>query len=400
MKLEDTDWAALIAYAFNEANPDQRERVNNLVATSPSVAATLRELTVLRETGERTETRFPAGVALRLVRAKLEMWEIVAGGAVSEQRQSGLGRLAGRALPVGGGSLGRGAGVERRAQLKNVVLGKGTLRGRNSSPQRWLMAAWAATSVCVGLLALFGPIKPHRSSIFAPQKTYMTAASQTAIVTLHNGARVTLAPRTALITRDEQITVLGEALFEVPHRTTHPMLVEIGDATVRVLGTAFSVRHYAGDRDVQVAVTEGRVEVVAPLSRSTVTLTAGRAAKLRDSTVTTQSMDSRSTYIDWTTHQIVFREASVTDVLAVLSRWYGYQFRLTDSTLATQQMSAAFSGRSIVGTLAMLKATLDVTMTFDDTVVTLRPRSHDASRARDTRYQVHDSFPISHEVGR
>jgi len=228
----------------------------------------------------------------------------------------------------------------------------------------------------------------------------MTAASQTAIVTLHNGARVTLAPRTALITRDEQITVLGEALFEVPHRTTHPMLVEIGDATVRVLGTAFSVRHYAGDRDVQVAVTEGRVEVVAPLSRSTVTLTAGRAAKLRDSTVTTQSMDSRSTYIDWTTHQIVFREASVTDVLAVLSRWYGYQFRLTDSTLATQQMSAAFSGRSIVGTLAMLKATLDVTMTFDDTVVTLRPRSHDASRARDTRYQVHDSFPISHEVGR
>jgi len=263
------------------------------------------------------------------------------------------------------------------------------------------IATGSAVAIAAGVLLTIGLFTRMNVPSFFPQpQTYATAAGENAVVTLQDGARVDLAPRTVMTTRGSDITVSGEAFFEITHRTAEPWLVHVGDATVRVLGTAFSVRHYADDRDVHVVVTEGRVGVVAPRLRSGVTVAAGRAMQLHDSTVSTQSADSRGSYTDWTTHQLVFQHASVSEVLAELGRWYGYQFRLADSTLATQHMSAAFDSRSITGTLALLKTTLDVTLTFDDTVVTLKRRHRDAGGARDTRYQVHDSFSTSREVGR
>lgn len=60
--------------------------------------------------------------------------------------------------------------------------------------------------------------------------------------------------------------VRGEAYFKVTKDPSRPFLVQIGDITVRAVGTAFSIRYTV--RDVDVWVTEGTVQVSPRPSRA------------------------------------------------------------------------------------------------------------------------------------
>lgn len=105
-----------------------------------------------------------------------------------------------------------------------------------------------------GLVAmLLGPALQLRL-----EADFRTGSGETEIVTLADGSRVTLAPDTALAddvdTNVRHIRLLsGEAFFEVERDTTRPFVVEAPDASVRVLGTAFSVRDTGHGTRVELA---------------------------------------------------------------------------------------------------------------------------------------------------
>jgi hypothetical protein len=63
-------------------------------------------------------------------------------------------------------------------------------------------------------------------------------------------------------------------------------------------------------------------------------------------------------------------------MLATLGRWYGYEFRLDDTTLAASHVSIGFDADRPAEALNTVKAVLGVSMTFDGNVITLR-REHD-----------------------
>ncbi|MCZ8351229.1 MAG: FecR family protein [Rhizobium sp.] len=112
----------------------------------------------------------------------------------------------------------------------------------------------AATLMSAGLVAiLFGPALQLRLAA-----DYRTGAGETAMVTLADGSSVTLAPETALaedVSGDRRHVRLlsGEAFFEVERDTSRPFVVEAADASVRVLGTAFSVRDSGHGTRVELA---------------------------------------------------------------------------------------------------------------------------------------------------
>jgi hypothetical protein len=71
-------------------------------------------------------------------------------------------------------------------------------------------------------------------------------------------------------------------------------------------------------------------------------------------------------------------------MLAALGRWYGYDFKIADSTLRNASATAEFQPGDSREMLQILKHMLHVTMTFDGKVVTLRSRTA-ADRGRDRR---------------
>lgn len=58
-----------------------------------------------------------------------------------------------------------------------------------------------------------------------------------------------------------EVTLRGEAFFDVVHNPRVPFIVHSGKVNTRVLGTAFTVRAYPGHRNVKVTVSRAEVEV-------------------------------------------------------------------------------------------------------------------------------------------
>lgn len=283
-------------------------------------------------------------------------------------------------------------------QLEARELNGRTTPARRFTPQVLRIAAYAAVA-CVAIgLGTYALRRGTPSHVIA--KTYATHAGQQAVVAFADGSRMTLAPRTTVTLRTDADThertaiLTGEAHFDITPSTHAPFTVRAGSSTVRVLGTTFDVRRYPGESRGRVIVWSGRVAVAtrgAPM-----TLAAGMVGVFSDSAVTMSADAEQTVSTDWTQGRLVFRHAPVTLVLDALKRWYGYDFRLADSSLVREYVTTTFTLGDTRQTLQRLKTLLGVRMTFEDSVVTLHPdHDMDAPPARRSKLSSHDS-----EVGR
>jgi ferric-dicitrate binding protein FerR (iron transport regulator) len=213
---------------------------------------------------------------------------------------------------------------------------------------------------------------------------------------------VTLAPRTTLIVprgfvaQTRNVSLVGQARFEVGSFTGAPFTVRTGAITTRVLGTVFDVTRYPTDAAVQVVVSAGKV--VTGATRM-VTVAAGQIARVTDSTAVASTVSNLRDYTEWTEGRVRFHERPVRDVLATVGRWYGLEFRLSDSTLAGQHITATFSARSTADAIAKLSLLLNASAAVHDTVVTFHTTTQ--SEIRPARPRRSDLMkPSTLEVGR
>jgi ferric-dicitrate binding protein FerR (iron transport regulator) len=277
-------------------------------------------------------------------------------------------------------------------------LGTRTLRG---------ILWWAsvfATIFIVGVL-----VRPSTSHHTATTTTYATGVGEQAMVTLTDGTRLTLAPQTTLRlvgfgTRARTVALDGEAYVEVAHATGVPFVVHSNGVRVQVLGTAFLMRHYQGERYVHVAVAEGKVRVQSPIQPHAgpdrgVTLVRGRMADVSDSTIMTTAIDESISEADWADGKLRFYDTPLPRVLATLNRWYGYEFRLTDSALVQTRVTLVLSTRSSTTMLAVLEQLLHVNLAVAGDTVTITPR---ASRRPSGSPRLHnyDVWTPIRELGR
>lgn len=191
---------------------------------------------------------------------------------------------------------------------------------------------------------------------------YATGAGQRATVQLADGSVVTLAPMSRLVMRGTAAELTGEAFFTVAHAAGTPFSVRTGAVTTRVLGTAFAVRHYVNDHETVVAVTEGKVSVG---GSRVATLVSGTVGHATDSTVVL-TRESGDQYTAWTSGHLVFRDTPLSELLETVGRWYGVQFRITDTTLARQRITSTIDFGSRTELLHALSLVLDVTATYEN----------------------------------
>jgi transmembrane sensor len=300
------------------------------------------------------------------------------------------------------------------ARLEQRIEGEGRgkrLEGRRDE-RRWAVRVWGGFAAAAVLLVGLGVTAHMRATPGVPgvasnpsAARYSTQVGQLATVTLADGSRVTLAPQSVLEvapefgTSSRTVTLNGEAYFEVGRSRGIPFVVTTGQSRTQVLGTVFTVRRYATDMTTHVAVVAGKVSVTAMRrASSTATLVRGDAVNATDSIVVRANESAQDA--TWMTGRLVFRDAPASDVLATLSRWYGFQFRCTDSSLGSVKLNASMSTRSSAAALKTLKLVLGVNLTFDGSIVTLHPIRETRSPQERLRNQQDDIVTHTNEVGR
>lgn len=121
-----------------------------------------------------------------------------------------------------------------------------------------------------------------------------------------------------------EVTLSGEAYFEIAHDQQHPFIVKSDRSEVKVLGTHFNVSAYADDPVHAVTLCEGAVQLTVGDHRAL--LKPGEQASFRqqEEKIGIRSIDVEDA-IDWKNGYFHFDNAGIEQVMNKIRRWYNIQ---------------------------------------------------------------------------
>ena len=234
---------------------------------------------------------------------------------------------------------------------------RATVRARIDWRGGLLRAAAAVLIVAVGA-GVWWSVRTDSSATaptsLAAARVFTTAVGQRDSTRLPDGSRVILGPASELTVAAgygsgrREVSLRGDAFFDVVHDAARPFSVRAGGATIADIGTTFAVHSDAGD-GVHVSVASGSVRLQATASGDSVgvELRAGDVGAVEQAGAATARRGAASADdLAWTTGRLVFRDASLAKVKADLRRWYGFELVVAEPTLAGRHVTASFMGES------------------------------------------------------
>lgn len=225
--------------------------------------------------------------------------------------------------------------------------------------RRVLTGAIAATVAvaAVGLATVGGRELLWNGQRYTDQE-YRTGVGQRATVTLADGTILTLNTDSRVRTRaaaDRRLVYLdrGQAYFKVAKDKRHPFVVTAAGRTVTALGTAFDVRVDDG-KSFKVTLVEGRVRVETPPA-ATGERSAPQATEMIAGTQLVERGDAKwdlertdvRRETSWTTGQLVFYSAPLTQVAAELNRYSDKKIVIDDAEYAARPISGTFKAGDV-----------------------------------------------------
>ncbi len=280
---------------------------------------------------------------------------------------------------------------DRIGPIEPAAEGAERRRSRSPQPRSGRRSAWrqmarvGAISAFVAVLALIaGQVLDEFEAV--PEESAMrevaTETGQRARVTLHDGTQLTLNAESRLtlpaeFAEDERVVHLqGEAYFEVVPDEERPFKIKVDGAVTEVLGTKFNVTAYPDESDVKVVVDEGKVAVRPEGGREDqkVFLEQDQLAQVsRGEERIVRSEVNADDYLAWMEGRLVFRDASVQEVVRQLRRWYGLEVELGPALQDVDRLNASFEEESVEEVLKIVTETLDLRYERDGRRVTFLP---------------------------
>ncbi len=124
----------------------------------------------------------------------------------------------------------------------------------------------AATVLLVLSLGFIG--YRHYNPVFeASLNEYVSTPGEVKIIVLSDGTKVWLNSQSVLIATEpfvddlREVLLFGEGYFEVTHDANKPFIIKTPFLKTKVLGTHLNISAYPGDRNMDVTLYEGKVEL-------------------------------------------------------------------------------------------------------------------------------------------
>jgi transmembrane sensor len=119
---------------------------------------------------------------------------------------------------------------------------------------------------------------------------------------------------TAFTGSSREVTLTGEAFFEVVHNAEKPFRVHASDQTIEDIGTSFNVNAYADEPGVRSTLVEGSVKIGKTILRP--------GQQYVNGIVTTANIEQT---LAWKNGLFSFDQADIHEVMKQLSRWYNVE---------------------------------------------------------------------------
>ncbi len=197
--------------------------------------------------------------------------------------------------------------------------------------------------------------------------------------------------------RIREVSLTGEAFFDVKKDSARPFIIHARNIDIRVLGTAFNVKSYPDDHTTETSLIRGSVEVqirnrpkekfilkpneklvVAeeenPVVPNQPAVTANpKPAPAPRVVIEEVHYDPRESVIvetSWMENKLIFSDESFAELAKKMERWYGVRIEFVDPASASLRFTGTFRGESLQMALKALKITANFNYAIiKDTVI-------------------------------
>ena len=174
-----------------------------------------------------------------------------------------------------------------------------------------------------------------------------------------------------------EVELIGEAYFDVKKDQHRPFIIHAQKMNIKVLGTAFNVKSYPGDKSSETSLIRGLIEVtlndrphekiilhpaeklVVMNDEQTKKDAVGEKANAPSSVVISKinyaPADSAVIETSWLDNRLIFRDKIFTELAGELERKYGMTFRFGDEAVKQLMFSANFKNETIYQALNALQ---------------------------------------------
>lgn len=243
---------------------------------------------------------------------------------------------------------------------------------------------WVAASIIVLLVPLYlwylqneqteiSPYELAKTSKPGERKSFQLPDGST--VKLNAGSTIDI--DAGFNTHNREVTLQGEAFFDVTHDSSKPFIIHTHSMDIRVLGTVFNVKAYPEDKITETSLLEGAVEitmkndkgekiilkpnqkiilpVIAPVEKQETQTAAVEQAPFVITSLSYNKTDSSLTEISWTENRLVLNDNSFEEVAAIMERWYDVDIAFRDDAVKQFRYTATFDQKTIDQVLKALQ---------------------------------------------
>lgn len=257
-------------------------------------------------------------------------------------------------------------------------------RSRSISSFSWILKV-AAVFVVFGTIG-FGvvkygyneePVKQEEVTVF----TKTTRVGEKLKLRLPDQSFVILNSNSSLVFNSDfgkeirDVTLIGEAYFEVASNKEVPFVVHSGELTTTAIGTEFNVLSRDGNHTI--ALTEGKVRVEIESNKNASSepsfLEPGKMATFNNDTNTLEVNDfSPEVLTAWKEGRIRIKRESLEDIITNLQTWYGVDFTVSNRVNVKRRISGEFNNESLENILEGLSFSLNFKYSINENHVTLK----------------------------
>lgn len=253
---------------------------------------------------------------------------------------------------------------------------------RNHNYKAWASAAAVAAMLicCFYIFRPSGTIKSADRQVIATHygKRIHTILPDGSSVWLNSGSSVSYAAN-LLTGGKREVTLTGEAYFDVKHDSRHPFIVHAGKLQIVVLGTAFNVKAYKEDAFIETTLIRGKVEITndAKPGRPIVLLpdqkvsinTAISTIKKTILAIKVTTKDSLAVSPEvkmpdeaiaetaWVNDKLTFKKEQFSELATQLERWYDVKIIFDNERYSTKQFTGTFRDQDINEVMRALQLT-------------------------------------------
>lgn len=175
-----------------------------------------------------------------------------------------------------------------------------------------------------------------------------------------------------------EVTITGEAFFDVKHDQEHPFIVHTSEYRIRVLGTSFNVKSYPGSHGTETGLISGKVEIVpngddakdriilrpnekfvlererqpaiSNAHSTPVAVSKGIVAKIKLDTLTQHAPETA-----WARQKMEISDETFEQIALKLQAWYGIRVIFASEEVKQYRYTATFNDETIFKALQYLK---------------------------------------------